>query len=114
VARDGERALVFLDGEFSHAATKRVALAEAGAVEGLFAAETLTAHEPDTEELVLARAAVAAVQARLGPTAYGRVDLVRDDDGRPRVLELELVEPSLLLSGADAGAPGRLASALTR
>ena len=99
---------------FSHSATKRVALAEAGAVEGLFAAETLAPHEPDEEELVVARAAVAAVRERLGPTAYGRVDLVRDDDRRPRVLELELVEPSLLLSQADRGAPDRLAAALTR
>ena len=69
---------------------------------------------PDEEELVVARAAVAAVRERLGPTAYGRVDLVRDDDRRPRVLELELVEPSLLLSQADLGAPDRLAAALTR
>jgi hypothetical protein len=28
---------------------------------------------------------------------YGRVDLVPDDEGRPMVMEIELIEPSLFL-----------------
>jgi len=42
---------------------------------------------------------------------YARVDLVLLDDG-PAVLELELVEPSLMLPQAPPGAADRLARAI--
>ena len=42
---------------------------------------------------------------------YARVDLVHDDDGAPRLLELELTEPSLFLGHSD-GAADRLAAAV--
>jgi hypothetical protein len=113
VAADGEWPLVFLDGEFSHAANKRVALPRAGVVEGLFAAETNTAHEPDAGQLSVARAAMAVVADRFGQTTYARVDLVRDDEKRPCVLEVELVEPSLFLYQAPAAAE-RFAEILVR
>ncbi len=32
-----------------------------------------------------------------GDLLYARVDLARDDEGRPLLMELELVEPSLFL-----------------
>jgi hypothetical protein len=112
VARDGEWPLVFLGGAFSHAASKRVTLPRAGLVEDLFAAETTAPHEPDAEQLAVAGAAVALVAERFGPPAYARVDLVRDDDGRPRVLELELVEPSLFLPEGGPGAVRRLVDAI--
>ena len=41
-----------------------------------------------------------------------RVDLVRNDDDKPCVLELELLEPSLFLPQAPSGAVARLVSAL--
>jgi glutathione synthase/RimK-type ligase-like ATP-grasp enzyme len=113
VATDGEWPLVFLDGEFSHAANKRVTLPRAGAVEGLFAEETSTGHEPDAGQLAVARAAMAVVTGRFGPTTYARVDLVRDDEQRPCVLEVELVEPSLFLFRAP-GAAERFAEILVR
>jgi hypothetical protein len=43
---------------------------------------------------------------------YARVDLVPGDDGTPRVLEVELTEPSLNLPVAP-GAAQRLAAAIT-
>lgn len=113
VAAEGERALVFLDGAFSHAATKHVALATGGEVDDLFAPEVISDCHPDGTELGVARAAMAAVGKRFGPTAYARVDLVRDRHARPCVLELELIEPSLFLH-LDPDAPDRLAAALTR
>ena len=39
---------------------------------------------------------------------YARVDLIPGADGSPRLVELELTEPSLFLSYSD-GAPDRLA-----
>jgi O-ureido-D-serine cyclo-ligase len=35
---------------------------------------------------------------------YARVDLIHDDDGAPRVLELELTEPSLFFGHAPGSA----------
>jgi O-ureido-D-serine cyclo-ligase len=41
------------------------------------------------------------------------VDLIRDDDGAPRLLELELVEPSVFAAHAD-GVAARFAGAIMR
>ncbi|WP_214402053.1 ATP-grasp domain-containing protein [Pseudonocardia lacus] len=112
VEAEGEWGLLFFGGRFSHAANKRITLAPAGEVGDLYVAEELFAHEADAAQVAAARAAVDVVAARFGTPAYARVDLVRDDDGRHRVLELELVEPSLFLPQADAGAAARLAAAL--
>jgi O-ureido-D-serine cyclo-ligase len=46
-----------------------------------------------------------------GPLAYARIDLLRDEDGKPCLLELELTEPSLFFNYAD-GAAERFVSAL--
>ena len=54
---------------------------------------------------------MARLTARFGPTVYARIDLVDDEEGCPRVLEAELVEPSLFLTAAD-GAARRLAVAV--
>jgi glutathione synthase/RimK-type ligase-like ATP-grasp enzyme len=114
VARDGEWPMVFFDGTFSHAAVKRVDLPRAGTVETLFAAETNTQHVATADQIAVASAAVDAVSRRLGTPSYARVDLVRDDDGRYCVLEVELIEPSLFLSFGDAAAADRLAEVLVR
>lgn len=80
-------------------------------IEGLFAAEANPTHTADADQLAVAAAAIEYVTARLGVPTYARVDLVRSDDGRPCVLELELVEPSLFLPQADPGALARLVDA---
>lgn len=113
VPRDGEWPLLFFGGAYSHAAVKRVALPRAGIVEDLFAAERTGEHEADAEQLAVARAAVDVVTARFGVPTYARVDLVRDDAGRPCVLEIELAEPSLFLTEGGPGAVERLVAALT-
>lgn len=114
VATEGEWPLVFFDGRFSHAASKRVALPRAGAVEGMYAAETNTGHVATAAQIEVATSAVDVVSNRLGTPSYARIDLVRADDGSYRVLEAELIEPSLFLPYAGAGAAERLAEALTR
>ena len=104
VERYGERALVFIDGEYSHAARKIAfqPLAVAGE-----AGETPVVAEPD--EIAVAKDVAAMVDGAL----YGRVDLVRDGAGKPIVIEFELVEPSLFLS-LHPPAAERFASALAR
>ena len=100
---DGETALVFLSGQASHAFTKGPILPPPGGApvfdeSGTYAEERLTPAEPDFELWDLGRAALSAAASRLGIAAtdllYARVDVLggRED---PRLLELELVEPSL-------------------
>ncbi|HEY0179554.1 MAG TPA: hypothetical protein VGC30_07965, partial [Dokdonella sp.] len=110
---DGETALVFFDGEFSHAIRKG-ALLRRGAppTRALFAAEHITPRAPAADELAAARRTLAALPFA-EPLAYARVDLIRDGGGAPRVLELELVEPSLFFATA-AGAAERFAAAILR
>ncbi|MEU4423269.1 hypothetical protein AB0F81_21800 [Actinoplanes sp. NPDC024001] len=114
VAAEGEWPLVFFGGRYSHAAGKRVALPRAGVIDDLFAEETNTPYVADAEQIATANRAVEVVTARFGVPLYARVDLVRDDHGRPCVLEVELVEPSLFLPQAPSEAVGRLVSEFTR
>jgi hypothetical protein len=62
------------------------------------------------------REAVARALAALPfpePPLYARVDLLRDEAGTPRLLELELVEPSLFFAEGQ-GSAARLAAAVER
>jgi hypothetical protein len=85
VDNHGERALVWIDGELSHAVRK--------------APRFSGDHERVTGPLAIADDERAVAEAALAPFAdrilYGRVDVARDATGRPMVLELELIEPSL-------------------
>jgi hypothetical protein len=103
---------MFFAGRYSHAASKRVALPRAGTVDDLFAAETNTPYVADAGQIAVARRAVDVVTERFGVPRYARVDLVRDDQGDPCVLELELIEPSFFLPQAPPGAVERLVAAL--
>jgi glutathione synthase/RimK-type ligase-like ATP-grasp enzyme len=113
VADDGEWPLMFFGGRYSHAAAKRVTLPAEGSVDELFAAEATVPHVADAEQVAVAQAAVDLVSARFGTPTYARIDLVRDDDGGFRVLEVELVEPSLFLPDAGPAAVPLLIDALT-
>ena len=55
----------------------------------------------DDDELEVARRVLAAAPA--ADLLYARVDLVRDATGAPRLLELELAEPTLFLADHPAG-----------
>lgn len=93
----GERALQFFGGKLLHASRKGPVLAPGTPYDQRKTAHPgLTDWTATADELAVAEAALSAV-----PDApellYARVDLVDGDDGRPRVMELELVEPNLFL-----------------
>lgn len=100
----GETALIFLGGEFSHAIRKGPLLPpDSGTPDASIAAESITPRTVGDDERVVAEAALLAMTQQLQlttPLAYARVDLIRDVDGGPRLLELELTEPSLFFSHA--------------
>lgn len=107
----GETALVFIDGAFSHAVRKGPMLVPGlSVVGGLFVEEDIRPSTPTPAERDVAAAALAAIPGE-EPPLYARVDLVPDDAGRPLVLELELVEPSLFLAHGP-GAADRMAGAI--
>lgn len=87
VETSGERALVWIAGEVTHAVRKSPRLA--GGHE-----EVVLAPVADDERALAARA-LAPYASRL---LYARVDVVRDAQGAPVVMEVELLEPSLFLA----------------
>ncbi len=88
---DGERSLVFLGGRFSHAVRKVPKAGDYRSQRHLGGREV--DHEPDSAELQVALAAMAAAPGRL---TYARVDLV-EWEGAPVLIELEVIEPDLFL-----------------
>ncbi|MFG2296115.1 RimK family alpha-L-glutamate ligase [Streptomyces sp. NPDC048603] len=98
LVEEGERALVFVCGEFSHAIRKGPVLTEPGVIDNdRIAHPDVTAYQPTDEERETARAALAAVPSAEAPL-FARVDLALDDARKPVVMELELVEPDLFLA----------------
>ncbi|MEU6222949.1 hypothetical protein [Streptomyces sp. NPDC047042] len=94
---DGERALQFFGGRFLHASRKGAVLAPGTAYDDdKVAHPDLEVWTPTPAELTVAERALAAVPDNSG-LLYARVDLVLGDDGEPRVMELELIEPNLFL-----------------
>jgi len=111
----GETALIYFDGQFSHAIRKGALLqADTPAAPIPYANGQISACDADPQERALAEQTLDAVQRLLHldePLTYARVDLICDDDGSPRLLELELTEPSLFFAQAP-GSAERLASNL--
>jgi len=104
----GETALIYIGGRFSHAIRKGALLPpRAEATRALFAPEEITPRTPDADELAAAERVLAA--APFAALPYARIDLIRDDTQAPRLLELELIEPSLFFAHAP-GAAARLAA----
>lgn len=92
IVRTGEDSLMMFGGRFSHAVRKI-------AKPGDFRVQddhggTVHQYQPAAEQIALAEAAVAACRP---VPLYGRVDMVRDNQGQMAVMELELIEPELWL-----------------
>ena len=101
VETHGERALIRIDGEWTHAVRKQPRFAGAD--------ESVPAPiEPASDEIDLGERALAAIG---GDLLYARVDVMRDALDAPVVSELELIEPSLYLA-QHAPAAIRLANAI--
>lgn len=118
----GERAHVFLDGEYSHSVLKGAMLdgPDVG-VEGMYKEERMSPVDASQDEIDMSREVIETARRLLPdgaggdgrPFLYARVDVVSDDDGRPVLMELEMVEPSLFVSLSD-GALGRLTQAVVQ
>jgi hypothetical protein len=116
IDEEGEVDLVFFDGSFSHAVSKKPLLHvgegvvdqpwERMAWAGLVA--------PSTDQLAVAHLTMKVVEDQVGCSPiYGRVDLVGGDAGKPLVVEDELIDPYLSFDIEPAAAT-RLAKALLR
>lgn len=108
VVEEGEYSLFFFSGQYSHTVLKTPARGDFRVQEEH--GGQLRAVAPEAE---LERAAWAAHDALPLVPLYARADLVRDPAGRFRLMELELVEPSLYFP-LDPQSPARFASALDR
>ncbi len=112
VDEDGETALIYFGGSFSHAVNKAALLTVPGrATSGLWEPERITPRQPRADERDLAEDVLDALPWPRGDLLYARIDVVRGPEGAPLVLELELAEPSLFLGCAD-GAAERFADAI--
>ena len=115
VDSEGETALIYFNGYFSHAIRKEALLrADESTPATPYASGPITASQADPDQHQLSERSLEAVERLLQldqPLAYARVDLIRDDDGSPRLLELELTEPSLFF-GQAFGSAERFAAAL--
>lgn len=113
----GETALVFFDGQFSHAVRKGPILDGPYRADdtALYAREEMTPRDATDAEREVAERVIAALPQVApgvdGSLLYARVDLIPDDEGNPVVLELELTEPSLFFAHA-AGSLERFADAV--
>ena len=92
----GERALIFIDGELSHAMTKGAMLNVApDARDMIFRREQMSLADPEPDAVELANDVLSSVG--FSDLLYARVDLVKAPQGWS-LMELELVEPSLFIT----------------
>lgn len=113
---EGETALLYFSGTFSHAIRKGPLLERGeGVRQDRDSRESITARTPTPAQLAIGSLAIAAASEAIGtdrPPLYARVDLVTAADGSPLLIELELTEPSLFLPHAGGAAERLVAAAL--
>jgi glutathione synthase/RimK-type ligase-like ATP-grasp enzyme len=111
VDRFGESALLYFNGSYSHSIRKSALLKRGEvATRALFATEHISARNADADERALAEQTLAAIPFTQ-PLLYARIDMIRDADNRPSILELELTEPSLYFAFGE-GSVQRFAAAI--
>lgn len=106
ILTEGEYSLFYFSGELSHAILKKPADSEFRSQEEHGA--EIVAVRP--EDLLVQRGRRAIDSVTPGPL-YARVDFIRDEKDDFRVIEMELIEPSMYLR-MDAAAPARFAQAI--
>lgn len=103
IAAEGEYSLFYFGGVFSHSIIKRPAAGDFR-VQDQFGGYEEAISAPHKAKALAEAALVETAQiTQSDPLAYARVDMLRDDDGQFRLMELELIEPSLFLRFADDG-----------
>lgn len=106
VVEIGEYSMFYFGGQYSHCILKTPARGDFRVQEEH--GGTLETVAPEDDLLAAANLTIAAMNCQ---PLYARVDLVRLQDGRPALMELELIEPSLYLAH-DPLAPSRFADAI--
>jgi glutathione synthase/RimK-type ligase-like ATP-grasp enzyme len=105
VDTEGEAALVFVGGRFTHALHKEPMIRRGvGPLDNLIDNQVVSAAAATAAERDLASRALAAAEDLLGPTSYARVDMVETVDRGPALLELELLDPVLFIAQHPQGA----------
>ena len=105
IAQEGEYSLVYFGGTFSHAILKRPANGDFRVQEFLGGSETGTDCPAGAQDLAVQARRAAEQILGIETLLYARVDMLRDSDGQFRLMELELIEPSLFFEhAADSGA----------
>jgi hypothetical protein len=108
VDTDGETAMLYFAGKFSHAICKGPLLAAGeGVRQDREGREHITPRTPSAQQHEVSQQILEVTTSLLGlssPPLYARVDLLTADDGSPVLIELELTEPSLFLPHSDGGA----------
>ena len=100
----GERSLVWIDGKITHAIRKTPRFAGGD--------ERVSGEVPIADdERAFAERALAPFASEL---LYARTDMVRDAEGTLRIMELELIEPSLFFVQTPEGALERFVAAVAR
>ena len=122
ITADGERGLLFFDGEYSHTITKGRILADDGGYVGGEYNEDIRPATPTDAEIELASRcsrAIAAIATERGFASaasttplYARYDIVTGASG-PMVIEAELFEPSYFVETAP-GSVKRVVNAMIR
>lgn len=109
----GETGLVYLNGVYSHAFRKGAILQHRPDMSnGLYAAEDVGEREATDAEQATALQVLGFVEQKFGAMPlYARVDLIPQTNGKPQLMELELVEPSFFL-WASTGSADRAAQAI--
>lgn len=113
VAAHGERDLLLFNGRFSHAVRKGPILEVGGGLLGGHYREVISPVTPAADEVALAELTMATAReiaverglpARDAVPLHARIDIARDVDGAPTVLEAELFEPNYNTPASDGGA----------
>lgn len=99
IASKGEASLMIFNGEYTHAILKK-------AKKGDYRVQddwggTVHEYKPSDEEIAFAKACFAACPSL---PAYGRADILWDEDGKILLGELEIIEPELWIRNAPESA----------
>ncbi len=108
VDTDGETALLYIGGKYSHAIRKGPLLrkdTEVERVHGLYLQEDISARTPREDQLELANRVVGFMTEKFGDALYTRIDLIDNHLDEPTVLEVEAVEPSIFFATEPASYP---------
>ncbi|KQY59635.1 hypothetical protein ASD11_08790 [Aeromicrobium sp. Root495] len=113
VDSDGETGMLFFGGTYSHAFRKGALLAAGDDPRSLpELKEDIRPREASDTQVEFGLRVLDAARRALGTEPlYARVDVVTDDDGSPRLMELELAEPSFFLEHTPSGADAFVAAA---